>query len=312
MGEMQWCTMDQASVDITTWDVKIDNCWLWANSKPFAVRSVGSVGNLIISNTDVVPPLANVVGKKAGIYITGAALQPILSNIYLDGNPTLDCGPGILLENGVLGAQILGGRSNLLDEEGIILDSVLGASIIGHKFYNGNAQGSRAYAADIVLRQSFAQPMDKPLIQGTQHLQTTARVTPSPAILVKAGTARSGMRIVDGTINQPGAGGGYTDIEILMEDGAFPNSVAGSLRGNAGQRRLYQASSSVTFIAGDTFKNIPLGATLAYLPRVDQVKVNIEGVPLAYRVQVVNTSTILVAFPAAAAGGTIHVSVSLD
>ena len=313
MGEMAWCTLDNASVDVGTWDMKVVNCWLWANSKQYALRALGSIGNLTMLNCDVLPPRASVVGAKAGIYLSGAVLQPKLIGINGDGNSILDCGRFILAENGVIGFQMTGGNSSLLDSEGIVLDSIIAPQLTGHTFYNGNNTGARAGAADIVLQQTFAQPLEKPYISGNTHIQTVARAAPAPAVLVKAGTQRVGMRIVDGSYKQPGAGGGYTDVEILMEDGAFANKVAGSLRGNAGQRRFYSASGSATFAAGDLTKTVSFGVTLAYLPRVDQVRVNIEGTSTSYRVQVVNTSTILVGFPAGlAGGGTVHVSVELD
>lgn len=314
MGIVDRCTFDNASIDVKTWDVHITNSWVWANSKPFGIRTVGSIGNLLVQGTDIVPPRADVVGKKAGIYISGPALQPRILGCYGDGNPILDCGPFILAENGVLGLQVIGGNSNLLDEEGIILDSVIAAKVIGHSFYSGNNTGARGGAADIVLRQTFAQPLEKPLLQGNTHTQVVTRATPAPAVLVKAGTQRAGMRLVDNTITQIGVGGCYTDDEIRMEDGAFPSAVAGSLRGNAGQRTFYSASASSAYIAGDTFKTIALGLTLAYLPRPDQVRVTIvtTGAPMAFRVQVVNASTILVGFAAAPNAGTIYVSVDLD
>ena len=315
MGIVDRCVFDNASVDVKTWDVHITNSWVWANSKPFGIRTQGSIGNLLIQGTDIVPPRADVVGKKAGIYITGPALQPRIISCYGDGNPIIDCAPFILAENGVIGLQVMGGNSNNLDEAGIILDSVIGAKVIGHSFYKGNNTGTRAEAADIVLRQTpaFGQPLEKVLLQGNTHTQVVARATPAPAVLVKAGTQRVGMRIVDNTITQLGVGGCYTDDEIRMEDGAFASKVAGSLRGNAGMRRHYAASASVTFAAGAVSKNVPLGVTLAYLPRIDQVRVNIEGNPVAYRVQIVDASTILIGFAAGGlSGGTIHVSVELD
>lgn len=315
MGVVDKCVFDNASIDVRTWDVHVSNSWVWANSKPFGIRTQGSIGNLLVQGTDIVPPRANVIGKKAGIYLTGPALHPKILGCFGDGNAVLDVGPFILAENGVIGLQVIGGNSSLLDEEGIVLDSVIGAKVIGHSFYNGNNTGLRAGAADIVLRQTpaFGQPLEKPLLQGNTHTQTVARARPSPAVLVKAGTQRVGMRIVDGTITQPGSGGGYTNVEILMEDGAFPGKVSGSLRGNAGNCSHYAASASATFSAGEISKIVNLGVSLAYLPRIDQVRVSVEGEAIPCGVKVVNVSAILVTMPAGGvAGGTIHVAVDLD
>lgn len=311
MGIINECVIDNAIVDIKTWDVHIQNSWVWANTKPYGIRAVGSIGNLLISGTDVLPPLFTVPGKKAGIYLSGAVTQPRIVACYGDGNPSLDTGPFILAENGVLGLQVQGGHSNRLSEGGIILDSIIAPQVKGHSFFGGNDRGTRPEAADIVLRQTFAQPLEKPLIQGNTHEQHVVRASPAPAILVKAGTQRYGMRIIDNTISSIGAGGGYTDVEIKMEDGAFTSAQAGSLAGNAGQRSQYKVSASKEFAIGETFITVRFPTGLAYLPRIDQIHVNFEGYATAYRVQVLSTNSVGIAFAAAVVAGTVHVSASL-
>ena len=310
MGMITDCILSHASVEVLTWDVHIMNSWIWANSKPYGVYLAGSVGNFTIMGTDLVPPQTSVVGRKASIYMTGAVTQPKIIGCYFDGNPTLSTGSGLLAENGVLAPLVQGCHANLHNEDVIILDSVLTPIVSNCTFQNNNR--SEDGSVDIRLRQTFAQALEAPLIDGNVHLQTTAKTaTAGAAIEVDAGTGRNNIRITNNTIQQPGSGGGYTDVEINLVDGAFANDSAGILNKNAGTRRVYYTNGSSTFTSGDTFKVITLPANLAYSPRINQVHVNFETTPLAYRVQIVSLNQILVGFPSAGGGGTIHVTVEL-
>lgn len=311
MGQITRTIFNHASIDVKTWDVHINDSWVWANSKPWAIRAVGSVGNLMVANTDIVPPLSSVVGKKAGIYLSGAVTQPKLTNIYGDGNPVLVTGPVVLAEDGVIGLQIIGGHSNQCDEAVIILDSIIAPVVKGHTFFENNISNA-SNAPDILLRETFAQPLEKPLIEGNSHIISSARTTQSPAISVDAGTSRISMRIKDNSFHQPGAGGSYTDTEIYLADGPLASLSEGSLSGNAGTRSVYAVSGSTAFAATDTVAVFNFSVPLAYMPREDQVRVVFEGEALAFRVLVVSTSQIQIYFATAAAGGgTCHLSVDL-
>ena len=52
---------NNSRLDLTTWDIKIDKCWFWAVSQNYAVRTIGSCGNITIINSDFVPSSYKIV-----------------------------------------------------------------------------------------------------------------------------------------------------------------------------------------------------------------------------------------------------------
>lgn len=276
MGIVSDCIINHGTIEVLTWDVHITNSWVWANSKRYGVIADGSVGNLTIMGTDFLPPMTTTPSRKASIYFTGAVTQPKIIGCYFDGNATLSTGSGLLAENGVLNLLVSNCHANDHDEDVIILDSIIAPTVSNCNFFKNNR--SENGAVDIRLKDSFAQNLERPLIQGNTHLQSVAKTaTAGAAIHVDAGTNRNKMRIINNTIHQPGTGGGYTDPEINLVDGIFANEEAGSLAGNGGTISVYHISGSEVIASGDTFEDINLPTNMAYEPRIDQLNTTIEG-----------------------------------
>ena len=282
MGLLENSIINHASFDCLTWDVHVKDCYIWANSKIYGLKQTGGIGNLRVSNTDFVPPLTSVVGRKASVYLTGAVTQPTLIGCYFDGNFSLVTGSGLLAENGVLNLLVSNCLANGHDEDVFVIDGCINASLQGNTFFNNN--NSNTGASDILLQQTGAQPMEKPIVSGGTHTQSGTRTTPGPAIKVAAGVSRQHINIINNSIHQQGAGGGYTDIEIQLDDGYFATSVAGSLAGNSGSRTCYMGSGSSSVTAGATFQSISFTRQLAYAPRPDQLRIQHSTIVPGYRI----------------------------
>lgn len=305
-----------ASIVVRIPDVKVADSWVWTLSKQYGIGVFNGVSNFVADNVDIVPPLSTVTGLKAGVYVSGSSVSPSLVNCYYDGNFALNTGKAVLFENGVIAPSVIGGKANGCDSDVITFDSCIVPTIHGTTFYNNNGQGNGA--ADIVIAESFAQDTEKPLIQGTMHIQSAAvSGTAGPAVKVAAGVSRDGIRIHNVSIHQPGGGGGYRDEEIYLEDGAFASDLDGTLRGCAGQRRAYRASVSAAYSTSDTTKTLSWPATLAYTPRIDQVRVHVSnsagGGATPIRIQSVSTSQIVIGFVSGGAptDGTLFAAVEL-
>lgn len=313
MGLVDKCILSHASIDIQSSDIHVTNSWVWANSRPYGIKISGSSSNITLQTVDILPPRKDVPNAIAGLYITGAAAQPKILGCYFDGNFGLATGTGCLIENGTLAPLMSDCHFNGLDSHALILDSLICPIVSNCTFYNNNqsADGS----VDILLRQTFSQPMEKPLIEGGTHIQTSALSgTIGPSIKVQTGTQKKRMRIIDNTIHQPGTGGGYSDVEILLEDGYFANTAEGSLKGNGGTRTVYSSSGNTSVAANATFQTVNFLNTMAYIPRLDQYQTAVEGVgaeSITYRLQKNDVSSIQFGFPATHADFTLHFNVSL-
>lgn len=276
-GLISNCNISHGFIDVRRSDVHIKNSFCWANSRPYAIKAVGSVGNLSIEGCDILPPQTTVPGLKAGIYLSGSLSIPKIINVNFDGNNSLSTGPGLLAENGVINLLVNGGNAFGHDQDCIILDSIIAPVVSNVAFTNNNRSGNGS--VDILLRESFAQLLEKPLIQGNSFTQTAAKTgIAGAAIKLAAGTFRRGVQIINNTIHQPGSGGGYSDVEINLEDGEFANALNGSLSGNIGTRTHYSCSGMISISADESFKTIPYGVKMAYAPRPDQIKLSFASV----------------------------------
>lgn len=315
VGVLTNINISHGTIKVLRSDVHIKNSWIWANSRPYGIYASGSVGNLVIEGCDVLPPQTLVAARKAAIYLSGSLSNPRILGCNFDGNSSLSTGPGLLAENGVLGLLVSGCYGFGHNEDCIILDSIISPHVTSCTFKNNNISGNGS--TDVTLRDTFPQNLERPLIHGNSFTQTAAiSGTVGPAVKLVAGTNRSGVRIIDNTIHQPGTGGGYTNIEILLEDGAFTSEVQGSLRGNRGTRSQYSYSGSTSVLDTDTFKTVSYGSTMAYAPRPDQIvfqyastgapplmRLNSNGLP--------TTSSMGVGFYGTFASGTMYWKISL-
>jgi hypothetical protein len=314
-GSILNCNINHGTVEVKRSDVHISNSWIWANSRPSGIKASGAVGNLKIDNCDVLPPQTLVAARKAAIHLSGSLTIPVLTNVNFDGNNSLSTGTGLLAENGIIGLSVIGGNSFGHNEDSMILDSLINPSVNGVSFYNNNISGV-AGVADIALQDTFAQNLEKPNITNNSFLQTAAvSGTAGPAVVLRAGTARNGVKITQNSIHQPGTGGGYSDPEILLDDGYFASVQEGSLSGNTGTLSKYGLTDTEAVLANASFVSMTLPAAMAYEPRIDQYTVNSEGggtTPVSWRIQQTGArNSIGFGFTGTQPAVTLHVNVTL-
>ncbi|PWX58019.1 hypothetical protein CYK85_15595, partial [Clostridium perfringens] len=159
------CKFNHSQISLKTWDCKITNTWIWALWRPYGIGIHGGSGNINIFNVDVVPPFqhkngdknSEVIGnQKAGIWINSLdgniTNNIILNDIYLDGNPKISTGVGLLIEN-VFGITCSNFRANKMNSEPIIIDSSYNIDINGGKFYENNKYDNGVN--EIIIRKSI-------------------------------------------------------------------------------------------------------------------------------------------------------------
>lgn len=306
MARVEGSTFSHACIRVETWDVRITECFVWAMSCEFGIGIYSNVGNTRIEGVDLVPPEVATAGGLAGIYVEGASLNTRMHNIYLDGNPSLNVRPGIILKNGVGGTIISGVIANRMDSDCIILDSVYNVLIDGYSGAGNNAQGNGA--REIVVRQTGAQPTEHIRIVGAQCLQTAAVTgTAGPAIEVESSVAADNVSIVDFDVKQPSGGNGYTLPEVLVPtSGGYPTQ---SMSGR-GQLGRYSAVGSVAVASGAAGVTIIIATPypMAYRPRPAQIALAAEGATLPpYRISYTSDNQCFATFASPISGAaTIH------
>lgn len=315
MGIIDDSQFSHACIRIETWDVKITRCYVWAMTCDFGIGIFNGVGNTTISNVDIVPPLQSNSNGICGIFIDGASGKPFnteLSNIYLDGNPSLVVREGIMVGNGVAGVMMVGIKANMMDADCIVIDSAYNVTIIGYSGHANNQSGNGA--REIVVKRTGTQNTENIRIIGAQFLRTTAVTgTAGPAVEVETSVAANQVTIVDFDVKQPGTGGGYSVPEIKVPlAGGYPTQA---MKGY-GKLSVYSAVGSVAVTSGAPGTTIHLGSPypMAYRPRPSQITLSSEGAVLPpYRIQYTTDNQIYVTFASAlTANATIHWRVHLE
>lgn len=310
MGVVDSCTFNHACIRIATWDVMVTNTWIWAMSCDFGVGIFGGAGNTTLNLVHVVPPEVSNTNGLAGIYIDGASGKPFstsLTDIYLDGNPTLNLRMGIYVGDGASTVTMVGVKANRMDSDCIVIDSAYNVTIIGYSGHTNNNQGSGA--REIFVTQTGAQPTERIMILSSTFLQTSAIVgTPAPAIEVHSSVGTAQVDIVDFAVKQPSGGGGYTLPEVKVPvSGGYPTQ---GMRGR-GMLSLYQGTNSQAVASGAMGVTIDIGGAsypMAYRPRPSQIMLATEGATLPqHRIQYTTDNQIYIAFATAiAAAATLH------
>lgn len=314
IGKVDRCTFSHAAIRVETWDVRISDTFIWAMTCEFAIGIFGGTGNTRISNVDLVPPEVGNVNGIGGIVVDGASMNTRMTDIYLDGNPSLITRSGIIVRNGAGGTVISNVIANKMDSDCIVLDSAYNVLVDNYSGTGNNTQGNGA--REIVVRQTYGQPVENVRLTNIQCLQAAAVTgTAGPAIEVEDTVTVADRVAIDGfDIKQPAAGGGYTLPEVKVPvSGGYPTQ---SMRGT-GKRSVYSAVGSTAVTSGATGLTIPFanpsGYPMAYRPRPCQIQLESETAMLpAHRIQYTTDTAIYVAFTSAiAATGTIHWRVHL-
>lgn len=313
MGAVEDSTFNHSCIRVETWDVKISRCYIWGMSCDFCIGIFNGAGNTTVENVDVVPPLASNANGVAGILIDGASGNPFntkLSDVYLDGNPSLNTRQGIYVGDGAAATVMSNINANHMDAECIVIDSAYNVLIDG---YSGHSNNDDTNAApEILVTQTGAQAVENVRIRGAQFLQTAAvSGTAAPAVEVDSSVSASQVSIHEFDVKQPSGGGGYSLPEIQAPAGT---SIAGR-----GELSVYSATGSQTVLSGAAGATVNLGSPypMAYAPTPSQIKLaSASGQSLpAHRIAVNNggnPNQIFVTFATAlAADIVLHWDVSL-
>jgi hypothetical protein len=157
-----------------TWDVKIDKCYIWALSQDYGIGITNGSGNTTITNTDIVPPLKTLTTRKAGIWIdssVSACFNTKMTNVYFDGNPSLDTGVGLLITPRTGLVTLSDFSANKMDDDVVVIDSAFGVTVERGLFSNNNDKGTGT--REIYIKKSGSQALENINIRNNQFVQTT-------------------------------------------------------------------------------------------------------------------------------------------
>lgn len=312
MGLAENCMFNHSRLRISTWDVKVDKCYLWALSQDYGIGITDGAGNVTITNTDIVPPFKSNVNRKAALYIdssNGACSNIKFIGGYFDGNPTLETGVGCLITPSSFNVLISDFSANKMDEDVIVIDSAFNVTVENGLFNNNNNKGFGG--REIFIKKSTSQNPEGIIISNNQMLQTTA-ITGSVAAAIEVDTtvvSQTGIKIENNYIKQPGSGGAYTNPEIK---GVNINDV--KLATNRGTLSRYRSRGSQAVASGATWITISALSTvpMAYEPLLSSYKINSDFILPTYRLQKNSINSVHIApSTATPAAGNIHWEVEL-
>lgn len=134
-------------LDLTTWDIKIDKCWFWSVSQNYGIKTVGSCGNITITNSDFVPPFVDKTdyiftcdatesnwndALKQGAIIIGDGSNSVnnvkIDGCYIDGNPART-GRGIVINKNCFNIIINNVSINLINDNFLTIDSAYNINV---------------------------------------------------------------------------------------------------------------------------------------------------------------------------------------
>ena len=294
------CKFNHSQISLKTWDCKITNTWVWALWRPYGIGIHGGCGNINLSNVDVVPPFRTSNGSfgekdyisdiKAGIWVNSEGGNPtnniIMENIYLDGNPTLNTGVGIVCEN-VFGVTISSFRTNKMNDYPIVIDGCYNVIISKGMFYENNKLDLPS-KNEILIKNPKAQKCDNITISDNHFINYRTGITNNaPAIRVDDDVT-SAVTIKNNRICQQPVNGAYGNIEILtpsMED----------LSTNTGSSYAFKLRGSFVIPADSEGVSVTLPNSMVVKPTQKHFKfwVNNDYMP-NLRVQEIQTNQVYI------------------
>ena len=265
------CKFNHSQISLKTWDCKITNTWVWALWRPYGIGIHGGCGNINLSNVDIVPPFrtsdgnlksGNLInGIKGGIWINSedgnVTNNIIMENIYLDGNPSLNTGVGILCEN-VFGVTISSFRANKMNDYPIIIDSCYNVLISKGIFYENNKLDLEKN--EILIRKTNSNAKHDNITVSENHFINYKGVLTKgvPAIKVDDG-ADEKVKIINNNICQDNNGKAYGNIEIIT-----PSMK--NLYTNNTSKYSFSLTGNFVISSGTSGKSVSLPNYLAVTP----------------------------------------------
>ena len=294
LSHIDRCTFNNSRISLKTWDCKITNTWAWAIWQPYAIGIHGGCGNINLSNVDIVPPLRTESGAvrdgiKSAIWVNSEGGSEtnnvIMENIFLDGNPNLDTGIGVLCEN-VFCITISSFRATRMSECPIIIDGCYDVVVSKGMFYNNNK--TNLGVNEILVRHTVGNKHGSITIADNHFVNYKTTITASaPAIKVADG-ADTSVAIVRNMVGQHSGLQAYGEITIQtpsMSD-LHTNIVTGS---------AYKTSGSFVITSGATGASLTLPRIMAKRPTQGNFRFWVtNGYLPSLRVQENNSSNVWV------------------
>lgn len=246
------CKFNQSQISLKTWDCKITNTWVWALWRPYGIGIHGGCGNINLSNVDVVPPFKTnsgnmdstefIEGIKGGIWVNSeggnVTNNIIMENIYLDGNPSLYTGIGVLCEN-AFGITISSFRANKMSDYPIVIDGCYNVIISKGTFLEDNKLDVTGIN-EILIKNPNSRKCDNINITDNQFINYKTGITnKSPAIKVNDDVTKPVTIKYNKICQQTGNDCAYGDVEIKT-----PSMT--DLSTNTGSRYAYKLTGSIT------------------------------------------------------------------
>lgn len=308
---------NHSSLKLETWDCKVDKCWIWALSQDYGILIGGSSGNINIANVDIVPPLqsnsnyvshANMLSNwetaslQAGIVIgtTTPVTNVKMTNIYIDGNPSLVTGRGIIINKNSANILLNDWSANKTNDDLVIVDSSYGITIS-----NGELLDCFGYDCCLiqVIKTSTQTPHTISISNNTIILRDTTQLQNNKLRSV----IECLLNINYITISYNKCWSANVSGNILYEHGIYVDySPSMLLYSNRMSGEDFYIEKSNTIASGSTGATISYGVNgFKYTPSLSNINLSFNKI-VDYRIQQTSANTIYVAFKEALASDTIY------
>lgn len=287
------CKFNHAQIDLKTWDCKIINTFVWALKRPFGIAIRGGSENINLNSVDIVPPFRTPDGNmqsqtvltdiKAGVWVDGVSNNIIMENIYLDGNPQLNTGIGILCEKSFCIA-ISTFRATKMTESPIIIDSCYDVVVSKGMFYNDDK--NKLGIPEILVRKTYNSKHDSIIISDNHFVNYTRGYSNKSAAINVDDGAESDVIIDRNVIRQT------WDDDSAYKRAEISTPSMRYLSTNIGTKSKYRMRGSFVIKANESNATVSFPVSMAVAPKQENFRFwRDNGVVPSLRVQAINFFT---------------------
>lgn len=287
------CKFNHAQIDLKTWDCKIINTFVWALKRPFGIAIRDGSGNINLNSVDIVPPFRTPDGNmqsqtvltdiKAGVWVDGVSNNIIMENIYLDGNPQLNTGIGILCEKSFCIA-ISTFRATKMTESPIIIDSCYDVVVSKGMFYNDDK--NKLGIPEILVRKTYDSKHDSIIISDNHFVNYTRGYSNKSAAINVDDGAESDVIIDRNVIRQT------WDDDSAYKRAEISTPSMRYLSTNIGTKSKYRMSGSFVIKANESNATVSFPVSMAVAPKQENFRFwRDNGVVPSLRVQAIDFFT---------------------
>jgi hypothetical protein len=283
---------NNSRLDLTTWDIKIDKCWFWSVSQNYGIRTIGSCGNITITNSDFVPPFVDKTdyiftsdtnerswkdALNQGAIIIGDGSYAVnnvkIDSCYIDGNPARS-GRGIVINEGCFNIIINNTSINLINDNFLTIDSAYNINVTNCNLSN--------YALDPLDKVKFVDVYKKG-VQPTENINITNNIInsnnvvsyePQPVICVNE---NSKVSIVDYNtfLGNSSKSSWETEIKLPNYDGTVEMSHNKAIGKGA---HVFKSVGSFNVSSGSSGETVFLTQALKYPYTLRPERIHISAI----------------------------------